>query len=687
MSESINKVSKLFPYLLLLTSLFIILELSFFIQCSEVYLSDFRMIAYKLAIPRKIIPGVCLYFFILLCLHLIFTLIVWVLARLSSIALRLTWKKTEIAGYAIWFLCIVTLLLSNQYFFPNSKFSTLVGFVLDNDVGAFFLVICTVFLFATVLMAIWGLFIIISPRIIVGSSLIFLGSLSVLFFNTSHLSPKDASTKRQPNIILIGVDALRPDYLGYFGYEKQTPHMDEFLNHASVFANSLTPLARTFPAWMSILTGQFPLKNGARTDLENPDHLKLQTILSAKLQKEGYKTIYATDETRFSNISKNFGFDEIVTPPVGFNDFFLGTLNDFPMSNLLVNTVLGRYLFPNSYGNRPAFITYYPDSFLNLLKPTLEKPRDKPLFIAVHFCLPHFPYFWSKPKAEDKVIHNYQAAVKRADQQFDSFLTLLKQNNVLDNSIVVFLSDHGEALELPGDRATSAELFMPGNNNKKRIIPHFYPANTIHEKVNRSAGHGTDVLGLSQYHTMLAFRLYGFEKNRVAVIPGRVSLLDIKPTILDFTHQAFLKDDDGQSLKPYIMGKKSAVIAHKDFFTESDFSPEAIHSTHPETRKLLFEGIEFFAIDPVTTRLTIRKSMENMINVSKQLAIYHDKWVLALYPQNQKWMQPILVNLYTGQWTDDLRTPFAKQSPADQMLLSLQKFYGNEITKIKNIST
>jgi arylsulfatase A-like enzyme len=687
-TQTIKTESRLFPYLLLLTVLFIFIEISFFIQCSEIYLSDFKMVGYKLSIPSKIIPGALLFFFVQLILHFLFTVFVWVIARLSSATLQFSWKNTEKAGYAIWFLCVITLLLANQYFYPNSKFATLVGFVMNEKIGWVFLLFCSFILFSVCLVSVWGLFTLSSRK---QKILLSIALLTVIIggFYTQYKTPPlpiDASTQQKPNIILIGVDSLRPDFLGFFGYEKQTPHMDEFLNQASVFANSLTPLARTFPAWTSILTGQYPKKNGVRTNLENQDHLKLDHTLPALLQKYGYQTIYGTDETRFSNITPHFGFDAVITPPIGFNDFFLGTLNDFPMSNLLVNSSLGKYLFPHSYANRPAFTTYDPNSFLNLLKPTLTDPRHKPLFLAVHFCLPHYPYLWGNDSADLNVVHNYQAAVKRVDQQFYDFLTLLKQNHLLGNSIVVFLSDHGETIELPGDRATASEMFIAGKQNKRGIIPHFYPPSMIKEKVNQSAGHGTDVLGLPQYHTVLAFRMYGAAKNHIAVIPGRVSLMDIKPTLLDLTHHPLLQEDDGRSLKEFIAGNKSVVVANTDFFTESDFSPAAIHTTHPETRKLLFDGIDYFQIDPVTTRLTVRKSMEDMINASKQFAIYRDKWVLAVYPQNKKLMLPVLVNLYTGEWTDDLRTPFAKSSPAAQMLQSLRAFYGKEITKIKNIS-
>ena len=190
---------------------------------------------------------------------------------------------------------------------------------------------------------------------------------------------------------------------------------------------------------------------------------------------------------------------------MGLNDFLIGTFNDFPLSNLLVNTPIGKLLFPYSYANRPVYFTYEPKSFLNLINPAILEPRSKPLFLSIHFCLTHHPYLWSNlPADEFSPQERYGASVHRVDKQIEDFFNLLKRAHILDHAIVVLLSDHGEALELPGDRITEKELFSHVKG-EKTSIPKFYPPSFDNEAVNQSAGHGTDVLGLPQYHTVLAF--------------------------------------------------------------------------------------------------------------------------------------------------------------------------------------
>ncbi len=677
--------SGLFIYLLILTGLFILLEISFFIQGSELYLGDYKLVALHIKIPMMVIPGILFFIFAQSLVHLCYTTLVWGMARLMSIALNCSWKQTQVLGFSLWVLGLITILLMNQYFFPLSKFSDLMKTFVPFAVAKILLIILLLLIFAAILLALVGLFFLAARKFILISGIVIVGmvvAVDNLWPSTSL--PHSAATPDQPNIFLISMDALRPDFLSYFGYSRKTPHLDKVLNNSTVFAEAYTPLARTFPAWVSILTGQYPKETGMRSVLADQEGLNLQETLPAILQRQGYETIFATDETRFSNIGKNFGFDKVLGPPMGFNDFLLGTLNDFPISNLLVNTKLGKWLFPHSYANRSVYTTYQPNTFLKFLQPTLEESHTKPLFLATHFCLPHFPYFWGEYRLTDnKALTHYQAALKRVDKQVGKFLSMLKQNHLLDHSIVVLLSDHGEALELSGDRVTDPKLFIPGANNKKGIVPYFYPPTFDFEKVNQSAGHGTDVLGLTQYRSVLAFRLFGTKSmNQAHVVQNRVSLLDIKPTILgllNLPHQ----QGSGESLVNFIIPESlNAAPLQKHFFIESDFSPTAVRSVHPEARKVLFAGIDFFRIDPTTAHIVTKKSMLDMIISSKQYADFYGPWVLALYPKDLKSMTTILVNLETRQWTNDLSTHFAKNSPADSMLLALKQFYGKEITSV-----
>jgi arylsulfatase A-like enzyme len=667
--------------LLVLTFFLLLAEISFSIKFSAIYFGDFKLIANHLTVPwRVVLPGILFYFFSQLLLHIAFALLIWGIARFAGRALNCSWNITEKIGVSLWVIALLSIIFANGLFYPNSKFAYVLLSMIPTRITELLFTITFLIITAMIALALFGLVLSITQQrkyiILVLSG----GLASLIGFYCYPKAPgiTDAGTAQKPNIIIIGLDSVRPDFLGFFGYTKVTPHIDRFLNRATVFSESLTPLARTYPSWVSLLTGVYPKLNTIRTNLADQKKLDLSEILPVLLKQEGYKTLFATDETRFSNIDQRYGFDELVTPPMGFNDFLLGSLNDFPLSNLVLNTKIGQYLFPYSYGNRAVFTTYHPDSFLKLLQPKLATPRTQPLLLITHFCLPHFPYGWAGLPVKKVKLRHYQASIARVDQQFYDYMKMLKKNKLLEHSIVILISDHGESVELPGDRITDPELFIAGESNKKSEVPHFYPPSSAHEKVNMSGGHGTDVLGLSQYHTLLAFKTFGLKPNQVKIVPGIVSLMDIKPTLLEYLNLPFGRAN-GNSLQNYIFGDKKYVDTRHDFFVESDFSPEAIRSVHPEERQVLFEGIDYFQIDPKSARIVVRESMYKMILSSKQYANYYGSWVLALYPQKNKIMIPILVNLKTGEWTNDLTTDFAKNSPVEHMFTALRLFFNDDI--------
>ncbi|MFT5684939.1 MAG: hypothetical protein ACI8RZ_005884, partial [Myxococcota bacterium] len=67
------------------------------------------------------------------------------------------------------------------------------------------------------------------------------------------------------NVVLLGVDALRPDHLASEGYFRDTaPNIDAFIAESVMFEEAFTPLARTYPSWTSLLTGSWPTTHGVR---------------------------------------------------------------------------------------------------------------------------------------------------------------------------------------------------------------------------------------------------------------------------------------------------------------------------------------------------------------------------------------------------------------------------------------
>ena len=98
------------------------------------------------------------------------------------------------------------------------------------------------------------------------------------------------SANSGPNVVFIGLDSLNPLHTGYAGYPLPlTPNLDAFMRENIVFENCYTPIARTFPSWYAILTGQFPVTNGVRLNLQKRKSIRSsERCLGHVLKERGY---------------------------------------------------------------------------------------------------------------------------------------------------------------------------------------------------------------------------------------------------------------------------------------------------------------------------------------------------------------------------------------------------------------
>lgn len=315
------------------------------------------------------------------------------------------------------------------------------------------------------------------------------------------------------NLVIIGLDSVSLAHLQE--NRESLPNLSTLIATGHLFSNTYTPLARTFPAWVSLLRGQYPATTGVRFNLTSPPQALLKDNLARDLQTHGFTTVFAQDERRFSNIDESYGFDLAIGPELGVSDFLMPVLSDYFMVAYLTDSVLGPWLFPGIYNNRVAPKTYRPESFSGTIANQLSH-SDHPFFLAAHFCLPHFPYKWRDSDISLEEVGLHQTALVKADQQVGEVIQALKENQEWNNTIVVLMSDHGEGL---------------GQEHNTWVDP---------EELNNSRvlrllrGHGNSLFSKDQTNVILhistpADRRKGTytENNRLA------SLVDIRPTVLN----------------------------------------------------------------------------------------------------------------------------------------------------------
>ncbi len=321
----------------------------------------------------------------------------------------------------------------------------------------------------------------------------------------------------RPNVVVIGIDALRRDVILTVP-PNELPNIAGFRDEAFVQSNVVTPLARTFVAWSSILTGKSPRENGVRENHAPREAARLESSFARRMADEGYRTVYATDETRFSNIGADYGFQQVIGPPPGAVDFLLGQFADMPLSNMAIQLPFMEYLTPTLTANRAFAHAYRPERFVSRIRQELGQATSQPTLLAMHLCIPHHPFFTAAPKGDGSLDDAYFHSLRAVDMQLGQVQAMLQELGYInDKTLVVLLSDHGEGLGL--------DLAHPAT-----ITQHQTSLTTAPP----TRGHGGSLLENAQWEV---FAMFKGASSKGPILPGRsdqlLSLQDIAPTVLE----------------------------------------------------------------------------------------------------------------------------------------------------------
>ena len=606
-------------------------------------------------LSQGLILDISYFFAITLLLHVCWAAVITISCRPWFQHISNDTIKTQ-----IWLLLVllhlILALAANAYLYPTSLLSILRNTPLSSLP---FITLLTTLLIANFL---YGLMGILYRFIYWGwvNSLLVLLLLSggVLALNSTIRNTSTAQAR--PNIFIIGIDALRPDHLAFRGADVSlAPHLNALLSKALIYDRTYTPLGRTYVAWMSILSGQYPTTMGARFNLAPPELVQNRFPLVQALSKSGYQTHYAMDERRFNQIDEHYGFDKVVGPKIGAADAIISNMADLPLINLLVNTPIGMYLFPYLYINRAYGKVYDPMVFNEEVLSSLS--LTSPNFLAVHFCQLHWP-FTSKDFVEldfsrwdgNYNHYMYQQMLKKLDQQLYDFFQGLQQRGLLDNAIVYLLSDHGEGFMLPQEQLQEAD-----SNSSPRI--------------NVAAwGHGTNILDQQQSQVLLAQLRYrnGQIINKPHLVEGLFSLVDIAPTIfakLQIPHKQQL-NFDGQPLPT----ATQFLATKRKIFIESSIPVRSINSSFINEKKVMSETASHYEVRD--NGRAVMKSANYKQNIAlKQRAVYYRHWQLAMLPQYD---DLVLVDTTSQQW--QRLTNYHGDAPWRDMLSELCKHFAHD---------
>jgi arylsulfatase A-like enzyme/Tfp pilus assembly protein PilF len=327
-------------------------------------------------------------------------------------------------------------------------------------------------------------------------------------------------------VILISIDTLRSDHLPAYGYKGiATPNIDALRADSILYERAYSHVPLTLPSHTSILTGMLPADHGVRDNVGYRLSDSIPTVQEL-LKKNGYATGAAISafvlrkETRLDR-----GFD--------FYDDEVKALNG--------ENLIGRV-------QRDGRET------LRAGQKWLDAQGTRPFFFFLHLYDPHTPYRPPEPYFGQYANH-YDGEIAYVDSIIGELIADLKQRDLYDKSLIVFLSDHGEGL----------------------------------------SEHGEEEHGLLLYREDLQVPLMvklPKQRKAGASVKTPVQLVDVFPTILDRTATPAPKTGHrvGQSLLSFLDGGPNRPIYAETYYPRFHFGWSDLHS--------LIEGNDHYIRSP-----------------------------------------------------------------------------------------
>lgn len=395
--------------------------------------------------------------------------------------------------------------------------------------------------------------------------------------NAAAETAADATPRPAPtNLVFILIDTLRADHVGAYGYERPTtPNLDRFLERATVFTNSRSQASCTFPSVNSLLTSRHPLEFIGRGALPaKPDTKEVTTYWQSGNRPAQFGI--PEDIRAIPEILQDAGFHTLAVSASPI----VRSAESTEATNRWGGFGRGFEIFDEECLNRKADCVNR--TALPLL---LDRPTDRPFFAYLHYMDPHAPYgapeafgkpfsgkYSGKPYIENGIPYPIEKLINRGkthritdadlghlidlyddgiayfDHHFGQLVEFLESSGILQDTLVVIFSDHGES---------------------------FLDHSTI--------AHCHSVFD-SEVRVPLAFYVPGAEDGQ------RLSLaaqnLDIVPTALSYLQVETPLPFAGRNLRNLIDGRASGAAAEEHLVFSAQ---RAWRSVNNRDRKLIYD--------------------------------------------------------------------------------------------------
>lgn len=286
-----------------------------------------------------------------------------------------------------------------------------------------------------------------------------------------QIQPEAQTQSSPPNIFIAIVDNLRADYAGCYGDTLGlTPNIDRIASEGALFLNHYSTSSWTTPGFVSIYTSLDPHRVLLTEDRPEISHSLegkyfFYPVNKIKPETPAVTSIYKNAGYQVSTFQANYQAGERFNFNL-HNDFHLSCYNRTRDANLLfvifsgVESVAKSIINIDQESHSPVqnksakHYCAYGDKLVNYSFGLIDQSRRRPFLNIVNFMDVH-EYSKRYPAVHNldliKSVYpieylrvSYAANTVYDDEQIGRIYRQLEDRNLLDNTILVIMSDHGE---------------------------------------------------------------------------------------------------------------------------------------------------------------------------------------------------------------------------------------------------
>ena len=268
------------------------------------------------------------------------------------------------------------------------------------------------------------------------------------------------SAEKRPNFVVVLCDDLGYGDLACYGHKRiQSPNIDRFAAESLTLTNCYAAAPNCSPARTGLMTGRTPYRVGVHNwiPMFSPMHVKKSEItVAALLRQSGYTTCHVGKW----HLNGMFNLPGQPQPPDhGFDYWFSTQNNALPTHENPINFVRNGKPVGRLEGYAGQLVA---DEAITWL--TKIRDRERPFFLFVCFHEPHEPIASAKrfrdlyEAPEDSTLPAHHGNVTQMDDAFGRLMKTLDDEQLRENTLVLFTSDNGPAITRRHPHGSSGPL-------------------------------------------------------------------------------------------------------------------------------------------------------------------------------------------------------------------------------------